>query len=176
GIIPLPRGEGFDNSAPVTWAAGARIGILRESFTAPGVSVSMMYRRLGDVTFGDSTLTDRDAYFSVTGYDVLSLRGTVGKRVLGFGLTGGVGWDRYGSDVVGTLRDPGVLDPTRVLTIREEGLTEDRLSAFGNVSFTLLILNMSAELGWQQGGDAPGASELLEKRGLFGGLALRLAI
>ncbi|HSJ10798.1 MAG TPA: hypothetical protein VK928_12820, partial [Longimicrobiales bacterium] len=56
GIIPLPRGEGFDNSAPLTWAAGARVGILRESFTAPGVSVSMMYRRLGDVTFGDSTL------------------------------------------------------------------------------------------------------------------------
>lgn len=177
GIIPLPHGEGFDDSAPLTWAAGARVGILRESFTAPGISVSAMYRRLGDLTFGDSTLTDRDAFFTMSDYSAYSVRGTVGKRVLGFGLTGGIGWDRYSSDVSGSLRDPVVLDPANMLRIQHLGMTEDRLSAFGNVSFTLLILNMSAELGWQQGGSSgANGSDLVEKAGLFGGLALRLAI
>lgn len=177
GIIPLPHGEGFDDSAPVTWAAGARLGILRESFTAPGVSVSAMYRRLGDLTYGDSTLTDRDAFFTMSDFSAMSVRGTVGKRVLGFGLTGGIGWDHYSADVSGSLRDPNVLDPANLLRIGETDMSDDRLSAFANVSFTLLILNLSAELGWQQGGSSDGnVSELLEESGLFGGLALRLAL
>jgi len=177
GIIPLPAGEGFDDSAPMTWAAGARIGILRESFTAPGISVSGMYRSLGDVAFGDGALSDRDAFLSATDFNAVSLRATVGKRVFGFGLTGGIGWDRYSADVAATVRDPSVLDPTNVLSIAEDDMAQDRVSAFGNVSFTLLILNLSAELGWQQGGDVPaGASDLIGSRGLFGGLALRLAL
>jgi hypothetical protein len=37
----------------VAWALGARVGILRESFTAPGVSVSAMYRSIGSFSYGD---------------------------------------------------------------------------------------------------------------------------
>jgi hypothetical protein len=177
GIVPLPAGEGFDDSSPFTWAVGARLGILRESFTAPGVSVSAMHRRLGDVTYGSETLTDRDAYFRLTDYQVTSVRGTVGKRLLGFGLTGGAGWDRYSADVSGRVRDPRVLSPAFQLEITQRGLTQSRTSLFGNVAFTLVILNVSAELGWQQGGEPiEDATDRLQQRGVFGGLAIRVAL
>jgi len=177
GIIPLPGGEGFDDSSPLTWALGARLGIIRESFTAPGVSVSAMYRKLDDVAYGSEDLSDRDAFFRVTNYDVMSLRATVGKRLLGFGLTAGAGYDQYDADVAAVVRDPTVTQPTRTLQLEESGLSTSRASLFGNVSFTLLILNLSAEAGWQQGGDAiEGASDKLDKGALFGGIAIRIAI
>jgi hypothetical protein len=177
GVMPLPHGEGFDDTAPVSWALGARVGILRESFTAPGVSVSAMYRRLGDLTYGSSALSDTDAFFRMRDNSVTSIRAAVGKRVLGVGLTGGAGWDRYSSDVLARVRDPEPLAPGNLLELAAPGLSQSRTSLFGNISFTLLILNMAAEIGWQDGRDRiEGASDKLEKRGLFGGLALRLTI
>ena len=177
GIIPLPSGEGFDDSSPVTWALGARAGILRESFTAPGVSVSAMYRRLDDLLYGSESLSDRDAFFTVSDYDVMSFRATAGKRLFGFGLTVGAGYDRYSADIAGSVRDPNVANPANTVTLRQDGLETSRMSYFGNVSFTLLILNMSAEAGWQQGGDAiDGATDKLQKGALFGGIAIRIAI
>lgn len=177
GFMPLPSGEGFDDSAPFTWAGGARVGLLRESFTAPGVSVSAMYRRLGDATYGSPTLTDRDAYFTLEDQHVISIRGTAGKRVLGVGLTGGVAWDRYTSDVAGSVRDSDPVAGAFELPFAQDELTQTRTSYFGNVSFTLLILNLAAELGWQEGGESvEDGSDRLSKRGVFGGLAVRLAI
>ncbi|HUF51710.1 MAG TPA: hypothetical protein VMN60_12865 [Longimicrobiales bacterium] len=177
GMMPLPRGEGFDDSAPLTWALGARVGILRESFTAPGISLSGMYRRLDDVAYGSETLSDRDAFLRVSNYDVASFRATVGKRLLGFGVTAGAGYDRYGADIAATIRDPMVLEPNRLLQLSERGVSSSRTSVFGNLSFTLLILNLAAEAGWQQGGDPmEGATDMLEKGALFGGIAIRIAI
>jgi hypothetical protein len=177
GILPLPRGEGFDDSSPATWAVGARVGILRESFTAPGVSVSAMYRGLGRTSYGSADLSDRDAFIQMSGYAVTSLRATVGKRVLGYGLTAGIAHDRYSADVVARVRDPVVLDPTRVLTLTASGMSANRTAFFGNAALTILILNLVTELGWQQGGAGmEAATEKLERGGLFGGVAVRLAI
>jgi hypothetical protein len=177
GILPLPRGEGFDDSAPASWAVGARLGLLRESFTAPGVSVSAMYRGAGSVNYGSTDLSDREAYIRLTSYRVTSLRATVGKRVLGYGLTAGAAHDRYSADVGAAVRDPVVLEPTRVLTLTESGLSATRTAFFGNAALTILILNLTAELGWQQGGAGiEGATDKLGKGGLFGGVAVRLAI
>jgi hypothetical protein len=177
GIVPLPRGEGFDNGSAASWAAGARIGVLRESFTAPGISVDVMYRGVGDVVYGSQELSDRDAYLAVRDYRVTSVRGTVGKRLFGFGLTGGVGQDWYRADVSARVRDATVAQPERVLQLQESNLRTSRTSVFGNFSLTILILNLATELGWQQGGTAvDGASDRVERGGLFGGVAVRLAI
>jgi hypothetical protein len=176
GVLPLPYGEGFDDTAPLTWAVGTRVGILRESFTAPGVSLSAMYRRLGTVTWGTPTFqSGQDAFFQLDDYSVVSLRGVVGKRVLGVGLTAGAGWDSHSADVRGSVPDPVVLDTSRQIDFAARGLSDSRMSLFGNASFTLLIVNLAAEIGWQDGGTAPeGASDKLEERGLFGGLSVRL--
>jgi hypothetical protein len=42
GTVPVPEDDGFDSGRVSGWGLGARIGILRESFTAPGVSLSAM--------------------------------------------------------------------------------------------------------------------------------------
>jgi hypothetical protein len=177
GIMPLPRGEGFDDSTAGSWAAGVRIGILRESFTAPGVSIDLMRRSMGDVAWGTAELVEEDAFLQLDGLSALSVRGTVGKRLLGFGLTGGVAWDRYRADVHGRVRDATVFTPGGVLVIEQQGLTTTRTSIYGNASLTILILNLATELGWQRGGTPiEGATDRLQQGGLFGGLAVRLAI
>jgi hypothetical protein len=165
--------DGFELSSPLTWALGTRVGILRESFTAPGVSISAMYRSLPDVEFGKPS---SGPYFENAGQNVVSLRGTVGKRILGIGLAGGIGYDRVRSDVRVAFDVPATVFPNR-MTIEEQGVTFGRTSFFGNVSYTLLILNMAAELGWQEAGERPaGAHRDTAKGGLFGGLAVRLGI
>jgi hypothetical protein len=170
GVVPLPAGSDFPDSGPFTWAAGVRVGLLRESFTAPGVSVSAAYRSLGALSRGDRDLARTDAHVGLDGLSVTSLRAVVGKRFLGMGLTGGVGHDRYRSDATLRIRDGSV---TRELT--QDGLAQRRTSAFGSASLTYMILNLSAELGWQAGGDGAGSTKL-ERGGLFGGVAARLAI
>ena len=173
GVLGVPDGDGFERSSPLTWALGARVGILRESFTAPGVSASAMYRSLPDIEFGEPV---PGPYFENAGQSVLSLRGTVGKRILGLGLTAGVGYDRTDSDVRARFDEPGPIFPNPV-DIAERDLTFGRTSFFGNVSYTILILNMAAELGWQESGTSPGAAhDDTGKGGLFGGVAVRLAI
>src|SRR5690606_2935207 len=52
GLVFPPTGAGFRGGSKGTWALGARLGILRESFTFPGVSVTGMYRRFGRVQIG----------------------------------------------------------------------------------------------------------------------------
>jgi hypothetical protein len=174
GVLPVPRGASFEAGAPASWALGARLGILRESFTAPGVSVSAMYRSTGAFAYGDPALAQRDAYFRLGSNRVTSLRGTVGKRTAGIGLLGGAGYDYYSSNA--TLRVRDAL-PGTVLDLHETGMSGQRVSIFGNASLTLLILNLAVEAGWQQGGPSiPGATGKREKGGLFGGVAARLAI
>jgi hypothetical protein len=177
GVLPLPRGEGFNDSAPVSWAVGARVGLLRESFTAPGVSIDVLHRRVGSLSWGSPDLTEEDVHLQHNGVRVTSVRGTVGKRFFGFGVTGGAAWDRSTADVHARLRDPVVLDPGRVLEIRQQGLSTTRTALFGNASLTIMILNLATELGWQRGA-APleGATDRLQRGGLFGGVAVRLAI
>jgi hypothetical protein len=177
GVLPLPRGEGSDDSAPVSWAAGARLGVLRESFTLPGVSIDFMHRRPGRMSWGSPDLTEEDAFLQLTRPRVNSVRGTVGKRLFGFGLTGGLAYDRYTADVRARIRDAVVEAPERVLEIAQPAMTTTRTAAFGNASLTVLILNVATELGWQRGGTPiDDATDRLQKGGLFGGVAVRLAI
>jgi hypothetical protein len=173
GIMPL-RGGDFRGSAPASWAVGARLGVLRESFTAPGVSVDVMYRGFGAAAYGDPDPAAAAGHLELERNRAASIRATAGKRVLGFGFTGGVGHDRYRSDV--RVRVPDAT-PSAVVEVSQRGVTTSRTSVYGNASLTLLILNLAAELGWQRGGSAvEGASDRLQRGGLFGGVAARLAI
>src|SRR5690606_24169882 len=125
-----------------------------------------MYRSVPGLESGTTMEVERQG--------VVSLRGTVGKRILGLGLTGGVGWDRGSGTIRVTYLEDGSTDA--IVTV-ESDESWSRTSFFGNVSWTLLILNLSAELGWQGGGDAPaGAHDDAGSGSVFGGLAIRLAI
>ena len=176
GFAAPPEGEGFDGS-PISWGLGAKLGILRESFTAPGLSASVMYRSVGDVHYGDEDLVEDDAYFALDGMHGWSLRGVVGKRLFTLGASAGVGYDRYDSDVTIRLRD-GLLGLGEV-EITEDSFRSDRITAFGNLAWTIVILSVIGEVGWQQGSESIGTSAgsgLAEKAGYYGSLAVRVAL
>jgi hypothetical protein len=171
GLLNVPQGDGFDTGTPLTWALGVRVGVLRESFTAPGVSLSAMYRSLPDVAYAEGV----NASFENTGQSVMTYRATVGKRLLGLGLTAGLAHDRGSSEVSARYVDTTPVQLESSIGPRD--VSFDRTAFFANVSYTLLILNMAAELGWQESGDRPaGAHANTGKGGLFGGIAVRLAI
>lgn len=184
GIVPI-SGAGF-GSTPLGWGIGARLGLLRESFVTPGVSITGMYRGIGEVTFGSPVLAGDSAFFRVSGYRDLSLRGAISKRLLVLGLAAGLGWDRYQSDLDVRIRDRSVLctglPQPCVRGFAATGFTSDRLSAFADVSWTALIFSVVGEAGWQKGGEAArlatptGFEDLVGNGTFFGSLAFRLTI
>jgi hypothetical protein len=186
GIAPLRDGfgDGFHDTSQLTWAAGARIGILRESFNAPGVSLSAMYRSFGTLEYGDvmlgSTASDfgNDAYFRMRDFRATSFRGVVGKRLVSLGFAGGVGYDRYHTDVLIRVCDPSAFTICNTIEeISDEELKTSRVSLFANASYTFLLATIVGELGWQTGGDLePGASETAEKGAGFLGIAVRIGL
>ncbi len=177
-VALLPGGDGFRDDAR-TWGVGGRLGLLRESFTLPGVSVSAVRRwsgrtQLGSVDDGGPAEIDFDL-------GTTSLRATVGKDLLGVGVVAGVGWDRYESDV--TLRartEPPGGGPVLQGIASADGFETSRTLVFGGASLNFLILQISAEGGWARGyerlpgraagGYDPGASTP------FGSLAFRLTL
>lgn len=196
--------EGFgDKGGDLAYGFGARLGVLRESFVTPGVSVSVMYRRLGEVAFGDvcrgeeiregeSTFRCVETFsgsrgdagefsFDLNGW---STRATVGKRLLGLGLTAGVGYDRFDSEIGFGVRGPeDVLGAGTTVFVRAEDLEleSDRWSAFVDLSYTLLVGTLALEAGWLQGSDPidgfPSTSDFDPRRGTwFGSLGLRIAL
>ncbi|MGW8267275.1 MAG: hypothetical protein ACWGSQ_12990 [Longimicrobiales bacterium] len=146
-VLFASKDQGFREGL-LGWGVGARIGILRESFTLPGVSVSVTRNWMGSVAVGNL----ESGGMSETEFDtnVTSLRGVVGKDFLGFGLLAGAGWDRVSGK--GLIR-------ARVLPDGPEGsasssdLSSRRAVFFGGASMTFLILQVSAEAGWSKGLD-----------------------
>lgn len=174
GVTFTGDSDGFDGDKPLSLALGARIGITRESFTAPGISISTMYRRFQTVSWGDANVMATDASVVLTGRQAWSLRGVVSKRIASFGLAGGAGWDFFSGDGIVRVADT---DDT-VIGVTEEGVSTSRFTAFANAAFTTLIVNFVGELGWQADGDTPElpAGSVPGQGGIYGGLAVRVAI
>jgi hypothetical protein len=178
GILPLPTGAGFASGSPFSWALGLRGGIFRESFTLPGISISAMYRHLGRATFGDPQLRETDSFLDLS-VSNLSFRGAISKRFFGLGLTAGAGYDRYSSSGKVGFLNPEAAGPSSY----QLGITRrknNRTTLFSNLSYTLLILHLVGELGWQQGAELlsplPPGVEVSTGGRIYGGIAARISI
>lgn len=149
----LPTDEGFEESRG-SFGIGARVGILRESFTLPGITVSVMHRdggtvRVGDIATGDPTELAWDMRST-------SLRATVGKTFFGLGLLAGYGSDWSVGDVSLTVNDSGTGSTG---TAASDDFTVRRNVYFGGASMTFLIAQVSFEVGWADAFDSiPGRS------------------
>ncbi len=149
--------DDVSEGSPTYWGYGLRLGLLRESFTLPGVTLSAMRvhsagsdrvlwafgNERGGARTGGSTRID----------DVVttSLRAVAGKEFLSLGLSAGVGWDR--TEVDGDFRVTSTLPTAGPIAV--EDLSHDRLTLFGGVSRTFLIATISLEGGWSEGLDLP---------------------
>ena len=171
-MIFLPKGQGFDGRIG-SLSLGVRVGVLRESFTLPGVTLSVSKRllgviRMGSVPLGDPTDVKVDP--AVTSYRLV-----VGKDLFAVCLLLGLGWDAYSTDVRIRVEDgaAGVVATEAALNVR-------RPLFFGGTSLNLLILQLSAEFGWAKGFSAPsgyaGAAFDPTRASLFGSVAARLTI
>ena len=172
-ILPLASSKGFDDGAAWGFAAGARLGALRESFTLPGLAVTGTYGRIGTTAFGDPEAGSTDGFFEGAITD-LRLGVAATKRLGLVGLTAGAAYNRYSSDLTAGFRD-GLLGQRMEVS---GDAVHGRWSAYGNAAFTVLIFQASAELGWQ---DAPVPDGIpadigLDPVGWFGGLAFRISI
>ncbi|HEU4558799.1 MAG TPA: hypothetical protein VFS20_13155 [Longimicrobium sp.] len=177
---------GQSNEGAAAFGAGARIGIIRETFGTPGVALSVMYRHVGTQQYG-SLCSVPDVMCDDPGYgeaefavNDISGRLTVGKRLGPIGVLGGVGVDRF-STSGGEIRFfPAVLEPGRAeLPIRRH---DRRFSFFANLSYALVVGSLVAEGGWMEGGepeltfDGDNGSYQAGKGTPFGSLALRISL
>jgi hypothetical protein len=139
-----------------------------------------MYRRIGDVEVSQTAPDGAVESYSLTDNSVFSVRAVVGKRLFVLGATAGIGWDKYKGDI-DVERSVAAL-PLETATFMKNGHKSDRMTIFGNVSWTALILNVVAEGGWLNGGDRfvrplpSGQSSKTEDGTYYGSLAIRLAL
>ena len=135
----LPEGVGFGPPSSGV-GLGARVGILRESFTVPGISVSLARRWHGAIGAGDAG--DGNPGEIETDVEVTSVRAVLGKNWFALGLMAGAGWDRYtgeaAASAAGGLDDPGSASAA---------LASERTVYFAAGWYNFLISQISAEIG-----------------------------
>lgn len=169
-VIPAVEQTGLAE-AIINWGAGARIGILKQGLVLPGISLSGIYRNMGEVSFGDVPEGDLEqgdpAEFS-TDLSTISLRAAISKGILAFDFAAGAGYDIYSSDVSFdfVLECPASEcgTPTRVRpTERIAGeLKTAAWNVFGNFGLSLLVLNFVGEVGYQKATEVITAEDLQE--------------
>jgi hypothetical protein len=182
GGVLTGTGEGGRNAAIL--GAGARIGLLRETFATPGVALSGTFRHTGRMQYGSGCMAPACVGFqgeAAFGLNDLGARLTIGKRLGPVGVAAGAGWDRF-STTGGFIAYQGspVVQPASGTA--EVDVHDSRWSAFVNLSKGLLIGSVVAEAGWMSGGDAvlnyaPGPGGYDPGQGtFFGSIALRVQL
>jgi len=143
-------------------SGGVRVGLIRESFTAPGVSVDLSWGRTQEVDLLDS---EGNPALAVQGR-TRAARLSVGKDLGGLGLVAGAG--RNWLDL-----------PTRFFVgatgSGEVSTTRDVL--FGGVTLNFLVVQLNGELGWSGGSELDALTDPLVETGgddLFGTVTVRL--
>lgn len=146
-LLRLPGGSGFSGASSGV-GLGTRVGLLRESFTLPGISVSAVRRWHNDVQAGDvAGGNPGEVRMDLT---VSSLRATVGKNWFVLGLMAGAGWDRYDADA-----DVTVLHTNGNTSSTAGKVRSQRSLYFAGGWFNFLISQVSLEVGIAEGVSDP---------------------
>lgn len=167
----FPDSKGFVDHRSAGFGYGLRVGLMRESGIAPGVTLCATRTYGGDVEYVGGELGVRLDNVLTT-----SLRGVVGKEFRIGGLQAGAGWDRYQSDAELLYLGP-------VFTSSQPTSMDDfhtsRLLFFGGWSKTFRATQLSGDFGWARGfhGVTPNVEEFDPATGsLFGSFSVRLRL
>lgn len=172
--VVTPAGEGFQNDA-TGYGLGARVGLLRESFIAPGISFSALYKWFGRIRQGDLS-AGQDARVGLD-MRVASLRAGISKSFAALGLAITLGYDSHWSDVSLALRDPSLGETTVVAEDAPLELQSERFSAFVDFSYIVVFANFVAELGWQEAQDlVTSTGDEITSGNLFGSIGIRFTL
>ena len=124
---------------------GVRLGLLRESFSTPGITLSVVrqYETAQELEAKQPEYTDLFIKSKAT-----RLRAVVGKELGDFGVLAGVGWNRNFGLLQGTI--PGML--LRIAhSFSSETVKESQTLYFSGVSYTNMVFQISLELGLAEG-------------------------
>ncbi|MGB0542714.1 MAG: hypothetical protein ACPGPI_03290 [Longimicrobiales bacterium] len=171
-LLFLPEGEGLSEGAR-SYSAGIRVGVLREGFTVPGVSLSVAKRFPDDLA---RLSAGGPGGFELSS-DVTSYRATVGKDLFAVEWLVGLGYEEYDGEVTIDVANTGEQGGRARVT---GPVHSDRLMYFGGASTTFgIVLTLSVEAGWAEGFDAvsgwDGPHDPTSST-LFGGLSARLTL
>jgi hypothetical protein len=177
GVLSFPvvsaLGQGpFEGGTPgLAFAGGARVRLLAEG-AAPGALLSVLYHRAGNThvgqvcrEFGEDEpgifeciggRSDVDARFETS---VLSVRGTLHKRLANVELAGTAGYDRMGGEGAFRYNRRTELGFLEGQTVSDDvDLGQGRWSAAGSLSYVSpdpwFDAVFSLEAGWMQGAGA----------------------
>lgn len=169
-IARPPISEGFDGNV-TAYSLGMRLGVLREGFSVPGISVSVARRFLSAYELIDPSISPLGSL--EVDPAVTSVRATIGKDLFAVEVLGGVGWDDYSSDA--QIR---VIDGMGSAVSVSGDVSASRLLYFGSATMTFsIVLSVTVEAGWARGFDpVAGYSGQYDVSGSvpFGSLSLRL--
>ncbi|HVX88939.1 MAG TPA: hypothetical protein VG940_08440 [Gemmatimonadales bacterium] len=134
---------------------GARVGVIRQAFPIPAVTVSYMKREIPTVQFGD--VPGGDNYSYRIGVESKSLRATVGYNMPILSIGVGLGKDTYTGDATIQFDNPDPSNPgTETINI---GLDQKRTTLFADVGINLGPLKFAGEVGMQTTNDLKTASD-----------------
>ena len=154
-LIFLGESDGFLGDEGML-SVGGRLGIFRESFTMPGLTVSVTRSFGQSVDWSTAAVSGSqlDTDISTT-----SVRAIIGKSFFTFAVLGGVGWNWDRGEMGVQVPDPAITGGQGLG--RMNGLTTRRTIYFAGVSITRLVFQFSVEGGWAGGYDGlpgyPGA-------------------
>lgn len=145
-LLFLSESDGFvDNEGVLSF--GGRLGIFRESFTLPGVTVSATH------SFGQHVEWTSAGNESSIGADIstTAVRATIGKDFFTLAVLGGVGWNWDQGEMGVQVSNPTI--PGGQGTGLLDGLTTRQTVYFFGLSITRLVFQLSLEGGWANGYD-----------------------
>ena len=143
-LIFLGESDGFASNEGI-FSVGGRLGIFRESFTLPGVTVSVMQ------SFGQSVDWTAGVNASQIDTDIsaTSVRAIVGKDFFTLAVLAGFGWNWDRGEMRVQVPDPTIPGGQGIGFVGD--LTTRRPVYFGGISITRLVFQFSIEGGWAGG-------------------------
>ena len=158
---------------------GVRVGILQESLTMPGVGFSYIKRGTPKTTIkadAGSGATKTVLEIKDLELDATSWRFTVSKSLFLFGVSAGVGQDKYDATTTIALTPPA---PATMAPFVLDNAAITRTNYFADLSMNLLILKIVAGGGMVSGGDITTYNSFdvkPDKSRMYGTVGVRLGL
>lgn len=162
--IPWSESDGYDRASNYR-TVGVRIGLMRESFSVPGIAVS------ASRSWGSTLIYAGDPAIASVQPAVTAVRLALGKDVYGVGVHGSLG--RNWTDA--TARIGGDFGSGQVFT--QADLDASRTVANVGASLNFLVVQIQGDLGWGLGAGGPELPGFAASENpWFGALSVRLLL
>ena len=145
-LLFLNESDGFLGNEGLV-SVGGRVGIFRESFNLPGVTVSVMRSFGQQVDWTDAVSGEQID----TGISTTSVRAIIGKDFFTLAVLAGFRWNWDHGEMRVQVPDPTIPGGQGIGFV--DDLTTRRSVYFGGVSITRLVWTLSLEGGWVGGYD-----------------------